>query len=383
MNALFRFHTGIAFAGGGRAARVLERLPTSVQQRVGNRRVHALPSNLLRLQPAAEAISVARIRLGGDAQRILHNRNERFQRAISACELNGADTVIGFDTSSWILAERCRDMGVPLIVDQSIAHPDSRAALFAKLREAYPEWLEGIEPRRPEVRSAEQQEHNGAALIVAASSFTRQTLIDNGVSASKIRLNPYGVDCERFVPRGAPGQRPFRFVFVGSVTARKGVPLLLNAWRRLRQRTAELWIVGPASRQAAALLSRVPGVRYLGALSHGQLPAILQQCDLFVFPSYFEGFGLVILEAMASGLPVISTTATAAPDIYSHGRGGWIIAPGDHKHLLENMEMCLSDPVAVQVAGCAARALAERFSWSSYGRRWSGVVSEAVRTATS
>ena len=377
-DALSRFHTGIAFTAGGRMARALERMPSAVAQRLASRRVDELPRNLLRLQPAREALSLARMRFGGEAQRILHARNERFQRAIRDRELEHADAVIGFDTASWILAERCKQSGVPLILDQSIAHPDSRSTLFEALRHAYPEWAQGIEPRRPEVRLAEQVEHTEAAVIVAASSFTRQTLIDHGVSSTKIRLNAYGVDAERFAPSHASRARPFRFLFVGSVTARKGIPLLLQAWRRLKRTSAELWIVGPASRRAAALVSGVAGVKYLGAVPHAQLPTILRQCDVFVFPSYFEGFGLVILEAMASGLPVISTTATAAPDIYAHGSEGWIVAPGDMEQLLLNMEMCLTNPRAVEAARREARAVAERFSWNEYRRRWVGILHELL-----
>jgi len=96
----------------------------------------------------------------------------------------------------------------------------------------------------------------------------------------------------------------------------------------------------------------------------------LGQCDVFVFPSYFEGFGLVILEAMASGLPVLTTSATGGLDVITDGQDGWVIPPGDVNRLVELMDNCLSDQNKVQEMGRCARITAERFTWAEHGRRW-------------
>jgi alpha-maltose-1-phosphate synthase len=97
---------------------------------------------------------------------------------------------------------------------------------------------------------------------------------------------------------------------------------------------------------------------------------------VLVFPSYFEGFGLVLLEAMACGLPVITTTATAGPDIVSAGEDGWIIESGDLGALEEKMTYCLEYPEIVRQMGLQARATAERYSWSAYGDRWMTILAE-------
>lgn len=380
LRVLLRFHTSLAFRPEAVIGRVLGRLPTPLLSRVANRRIEDFPPEFLRLHPLPELVALGRIHRGADAQGALHRRNESFQKAIPSKELQGADAVIGFDTSAWILTKRCRDIGVPLVLDQSIGHPDSKTAIYERLREGYPSWTEGIEPRRSEVSRAEKEEHDGATIVIAASSFTRRTLIENGVPVAKIRVNPYGVDCSRFSVAPRTNHRPFRFVFVGSITARKGVPLLLEAWRRIRPSDAELWLAGPASSRAVSLIPDLPGLLYCGPLPHDEIPQILQQCDVLVFPSYFEGFGLVILEAMACGIPVITTTATAGPDIYSHGDGGWLTAPGDLEGLVAAMSRCLENPAAVQAAGRRARVIAERSSWASYGDRWRDILQEASAT---
>lgn len=381
LNALSGLHTGFAVGSGGTLEWVCDYLPAYLQRRVSNRRIKEMHHSLVHLQPALEWAALAAISQSANDQGVLHWRNERFQRNIPLSALEEADVIIGFDTSSWILVRRCRELGKPLVMIQTIGHPDSKEVVNDDLKTRFPEWFKHDAPRLPRVRQAEQEEHEGATLIVVSSSFTRQTLIENGVAPARIRVIPHGVDSDRFSPGPVSGQRPFRFIFAGLVDARKGVPLLLEAWRQLKHLNAELWLVGPASRQIKALLPNLPGLRYLGAVPHVGLAAILRQCDVFVFPSYFEGFGLVILEAMACGLPVITTTATAGPELFLGGEGGWVIPRGDAQQLAETMGRCLEDPEKVTEAGRRAREIAEQFNWLAYGKRWLPVLEEAASIA--
>ena len=378
LNMLSGFHTGFAMASGGALERVCNFLPQSLQRRVANRRIEELPHSLVHLQPILEGVAIARFRQSGNEQGAMNWRNERFQRNIPSQALKDADVIIGFDTSSWILAHRCRELGKPLVMVQTTGHPDSKKVVYDDLAVRFPEWRDIHISRLLKVRQEEQEEHDGATLIVASSSFTRQTLVENGVAPAKIRVIPHGVDCELFSPGSVSGRRPFRFVFAGRINAEKGVPLLLEAWRQLKPPNVELWLVGPASSQIKALLPDLPGLRYLGVVPQGELPGILRQCDVFVFPSYFEGFGLVILQAMACGLPVITTSATAGPDLFSNGDGGWAIPSGDVAQLAGTMSRCLGFPEEVNQTGKCARRIAERFDWPEYGRRWLPVLEEAA-----
>jgi glycosyltransferase involved in cell wall biosynthesis len=305
----------------------------------------------------------------------MHQRNERFQRSIPDVVLTSASAVVGFDTAAWLLIERCARGHIPLILDQSIAHPDAKTSIYESVREQYPGWGEGIEARQSVVRGAEETEHRGARAIVVASSFTKQTMIDHGVCSAKIRVNPYGVDCEQFKV-GERRRGPLRFLFVGMINARKGVPLLLDAWERIGGGGSELWLIGHASAAVRALLPKRADVKYLGAVPHDEVATYMQQADVFVFPSYFEGFGLVLLEAMACGLPVITTTATAGPDLVTEGEDGWIIERGDLNALTEAIAHCQDHPDLVRQMRGGARITAESFSWSAYGDRWIGILRE-------
>jgi glycosyltransferase involved in cell wall biosynthesis len=89
--------------------------------------------------------------------------------------------------------------------------------------------------------------------------------------------------------------------------------------------------------------------------------------DVLVFPSLFEGFGLVITEAMSQGTPVITTDRTAGPDLITHGKNGWLIQAGSTESLVQQLEMLVKNPVAVKEAGANARKTAAARPWCIYG----------------
>lgn len=317
-----------------------------------------------------------RLRLGGEPQVVMHWRNEKFQRAIAQADIEQCDAVIGFDTSSNILVDRATNAGRPLILDQTIAHPKSKHRVYESIKTQFPDWADDMDVRAHKVSAGEEYEHKKATKIVVASSFTKESLVENGVSGEKIILNPYGVDLTRFSSKHQERRSgPFRFLFAGLVCARKGIPLLLQAWKKLRPKEAELWIVGPRTPTAAAKCKSEDNVKIVGQVPNAELASIMSQSDVFVFPSYFEGFGLVLLEAMAAELPVLTTTATAAPDILTEDKDGFIIKPGDLDALVNKMEFCLKNRGLLSEMGKRARATAEQFSWDAYGERWAEILS--------
>jgi len=270
-------------------------------------------------------------------------------------------------------------LGRTFILDRSIAHPTSFWRLLPDLRRRFPEWAEDLPKRLPELLRAEDIEHCHATWIVVPSSFARKTLIENGVARDKIVVIPFGVDLNAFHPTPRPVMsRPLRFVFVGSLCARKGLPLLVEAWRSLSPQTAELWLVGPVSDRVARLIPAIRGLRIIGKVSGSEVPDYLRQCDVLVFPSYFEGLAQVQLEAMASGLPIISTEASGASDLIVNGEEGFLIPSGDTEALRDAMEQFISSSADLEMMSTAARSTAERFSWDHYGNRWMDLLGQTV-----
>lgn len=358
--------------------RVVGALPSGFGGRLSGRVVRGLPASKLRMRPLAELRALAQSRGGLNPQLIMRTRNAAFQSSVPHLELEGCQVVIGFDTSSWLLGERAKKLGGRFIVDQTTTHSGSKEGRLALAREQYPEWVEDLIPRENSVALEEVREHDLADLIVVASSYARSTMINGGVPARKIVVNPYGVDLERFQPAERHrADKVLRFLFVGSVNARKGAPLLFEAWRELEPTGAELVIAGDVPRQVEGLLDTPRGVRFLGRVANDQIPSLMRSCDILVLPSYFEGFGMVLLEALASGLPIIASDTSAAPDLLSSAEAGVVFRSGDVGGLREAIHRLQTARERIREMGAEARRVAERYSWDAYGDRWAAILEGA------
>lgn len=378
LDALTAFWTGVAFDRDALSTRALRAaLPGRIVERIANRIYAGIPNRYLHAIPSLELGAMLAIRRGKPPLEAYLDRNRRFQERIPARAFAEADTVIGFDTSSWILARRCRDLGKPFILDQSIAHPLEKKRVFEEVAARFPEWREDLEPPLPAMLEHEAEEHRLASRIIVASAFTKRSLTAHDVPEEKIVTLPYGVDLAAFAPAERPrGDRPFRFLFIGSITARKGVPLLLEAWRKLKPANAELVFAGPISPRVQPLLPNLPGVTFLGKKPHSELPALVRESDVLVFPSYFEGFGLVVLEAMAGGLPVIASDATVGSDVITDGEDGFLMRAGDDDGLCRALETALTEADKIRDMGRAARRTAERYTWPRYAEGWRGLLTK-------
>lgn len=345
-------------------------LPSGRWAKLGRRLVRNVPSRCLRTRPLLEFGALWRLHGGAPAQEVFRSRNARFQELIPNESLKRATVIAGYDTSSWILAARARDLGRAFVLERTIGHGASRRKVFDEIAGRHPDWREEL-GAVDGFREIEDKEHELATHIVVESSFVKTTLVENGVNAGRVSVIPLGVDLDLFRP--APTRReegPVRFLFVGAIQARKGIPLLFEAWKSLGTKNAELRLAGGGTPSALALIPKIPGISYLGQCPHPRLPALMRECDALVFPSFFEGFGLVLLEAMACGLPVITTPATAGPDLITDGVEGFVVPCGDPTALAARMAWCCENRAALSVMGRAARHRAEAFPWTVCGTRW-------------
>jgi alpha-maltose-1-phosphate synthase len=376
---LYEFWTGFAMAREAWSTQALQTwLPAKLNRKIANRITQGIPPRLIRTIPTIEWKSIRQLQRGLSSQIVFHEKNKAFQERVPQKSMELASSIIGFDTSSWILAARAEKLNKPFLLDQSIAHPLVKESVLCGVSARFPEWREELESRLPAVLNSENLEHKIASKIVVASTYTKRTLISQGVDERKIIVNPYGVDLQKFNPPTLRhlDSRPLRFLFLGAVSARKGIPLLIKAWESLALKDSELWLVGPVGTRERKLIPKLPGLYVKGKYPFEELPDLMRQCDVLVFPSYCEGFALVLLEALASGMPIISTEATAAPDLIENGKEGLLIQSGDLDALCQTMKVCADNPDKLKVMGEAARRCAERFSWDSYGDRWQQILKE-------
>ena len=204
---------------------------------------------------------------------------------------------------------------------------------------------------------------------LAASSFTKKSLVDHGVPASSIRVVPYGIDLETFRPDARSLRRtdgPLKLLFVGRINQRKGIKYLLQALAMLPDADLQLTVCGRVMDGLDLFQQAGDRVHVRPSVSASELIEAYRQADLFVLPSIAEGFGQVLLEALASGLPVIATTHTAAPDLIQNGREGFIVEPRRPDQIAERIQWALSHRRELLQMRFAARSCAEQFPWARF-----------------
>ena len=263
--------------------------------------------------------------------------------------------------------------GLPRILFQ--VHPNGRY-----LRELFQREIEKV----PEARGSLMEEtemspnfaHNDgtfeqADAVICASSFTKHSLEAAG-SKAPAHVVGYGVDLNLFSARTeAPSARQLTIGFVGALSQRKGARYLLGALAKLPKGASKL-ILYTRAKVDQELIRGFDSldIEIKGGLSDAQLAADMKRCDLVALPSIAEGFGLVILEAMACGVPVLCTTSTGGADFISHRRNGMLIEPGSVDAIEQELVWAAKHRDILFQMGQSARSEAERLTWAEYRRKF-------------
>jgi len=210
-----------------------------------------------------------------------------------------------------------------------------------------------------------------AHYLTASSGYTKKTLVDEGIAESKITVIPYGADLSKFaVGPGSEGDK-CKVLFVGTVSARKGIGYLLQAWKSLHPKSAELIIAGyiPENQRLRQELT-LAGVTVLGRVSEQDLINLYQTSSLFCLPSLVEGFGLVYLQSLACGTPILGTEATGAADIVKDHPGvGFIADSGSVESLALELEKALSSDKLLREMRQECALASVHYNWPDFRKR--------------
>ena len=203
-----------------------------------------------------------------------------------------------------------------------------------------------------------------ADLCIVASNYTRKTLLENGIGADRVSVIPYGVDLEFFSPAGSQREQ-LSVLFVGQLCRQKGLHYLLEAWRRLALRNAELRIVGlPCDK---AVISRyAQAARFLGRLNWIELREEYRRADLLCLPSLSENSGQVVIEALACGTPVLTTTSCGASDMIVQEQNGFVVPAADLDALISALTSASQHRDRLREMRRSARATAEQYPWTRF-----------------
>jgi glycosyltransferase involved in cell wall biosynthesis len=315
-------------------------------------------------------------RIFGAALRI---RNEYFDAAVAKSVRSLLPkAVIAYDSSALKTFKACKKFGALCLLDQVVGHIKSGQEILMEESKRHPEFADSYSNEGLDwVVQRCVDEALMADMIFAPSEYVRDTLITNGVSLSRIRVLPYGVEIERFSPIKRHREEPFRILFVGQISQRKGIKYLLEAFKNLSLEKAELVLMGDLIGGGEGLKAYEGIFKHLKSVPYTELPQYYQSADIFVYPSLHEGSALAIYEAMASGLPVITTHNSGS--VVRDGEEGFIVPIRDIEALMEKILLLYQDEELRNLMGKKARERAEGFTWAQYRHRLGDAVRELIQ----
>ena len=266
-----------------------------------------------------------------------------------------------------------KERDVRCIYDLPIGYWRAARRIQSEEAELKPEWAATM----PALRDSEaktrrkDEELQLADTIVVASRFTADTLKEAPFDLPEPIVVPYGCPPAREpaqvaerMATGATGAR-LKVLFVGSLGQRKGLSYLLDAVELMGDRV-ELTLIGRPSAPCAPMERALQKYRWIESLPHAQILETMSAHDVLVFPSLFEGFGLVLTEALSQGLPIITTSHTAAPDLITEGKEGFIVPIRESEAIAEKLEYLHNNPDELQAMRIAAVETARHHTWRRY-----------------
>jgi glycosyltransferase involved in cell wall biosynthesis len=274
------------------------------------------------------------------------------------------EMVVGYEMCCAETFKVAKSLGITCVLDAAAFHYALQDEILDEDKYSAKTWA------GKRLRLRKQIELELADKIICVSELARRSYIDAGADKNRIVVNQVGCDTKKFAaPAGSPRSDAPKFVFVGIPASRKGFDLLAASYARLlvHYPDAELHVAG----DAAMAVQLVAGKRVLihGKLSHDQLSKLLAQMDCLVLSSRLESFGMVVVEALAAGVPVIVSDHAGASEAIRENENGWIVPAGDESALFERMMACCRDIDRVRSMGVACARSAADHDWSHYSRR--------------
>jgi glycosyltransferase involved in cell wall biosynthesis len=293
--------------------------------------------------------------------------NRGFEWGASRHIPEDTDIFVGWSGTAERGLSRARAMGAKAVLERGSGHIEHQCDLLQVEAERV-----GVSVNlpTPKVIEKEKREYEQAEYIVIPSYFAERSFQKYGIDSSKLIRIAYGVDLGEF-PQEEKADDTFRIVYAGRMSLQKGVHYLLEAFSELSLPDSELLLLGSKRPEIAPFFEKYEGeFRYLGHKPQDQLYRYYSQGSVFVLNSIQDGFGMVIPQAMACGLPAICTEHTGGPDIVRDGTDGFIIPIQDTGKLKEKLHWCYENREACRAMGEAARERVEKkFKWKNYGNR--------------
>jgi glycosyltransferase involved in cell wall biosynthesis len=353
-------------------ARFLSSVGLNAAKRLADRLIPEIPDEKIISYPLFGLSRVVRRWLISDPGTLRRHHalsNAKFGELVANLDLRKYDAVYVFNGAGLEIARIAKEKGLKVILDQTAAPVREEERLLREEREKWKGWEE--EPRDQTswelLAEREEAEWELADLIVCGSDYVRNCLIDAGVSASRIRVVPPGVPQLNNVACGSAARdRKFIVLFAGTLCLRKGVPYLAEVATHMA-REVNFRAVGTNGLSPHGLEQLTRHVTYGGTIPRSQMIQVYQQADVFILPSLSEGSANVCYEAMAAGLPVITTPN--AGSVVRDGVEGFIVPIRCSESLSQAIEAIIGNSELLESMRELAIQRAAEFTWAKYEER--------------
>jgi alpha-maltose-1-phosphate synthase len=296
-------------------------------------------------------------------------------------KIEDCDAVIALSGSGLKAGRVVQGRGGKYVCDRGSSHIRYQRTI---LDEEYGRWGVHKEKVDPRTVAREEAEYEQADAIIVPSEFARRTFIKMGIEPGKLEKIPYGVRLDRFRKTGEPPADSFNVLFAGTVSIRKGVPYLLEAFAKFKHPSKRLRLAGPVEPEMNSLFSRfdMTDVDVVGRQTQGELARWMNTSHVMVLPSVEDGFGLVMAQAMACGAPVIASENTGGPDLFTEGLEGFTVPIRSPETICERFTQLADDPNLQQRMSEAALTRVHSLGgWNDYGSRMAAFLKNLIGQA--
>jgi glycosyltransferase involved in cell wall biosynthesis len=288
------------------------------------------------------------------------------------------DFFIGLSSFCKEALEKCKSKGIPCAVDHGSLHMEENLRF---IKEEGERWSVSVESDNvPEwVIEKQNREYETADHLFVLSSVAKESMIKNGVEEKKIFVNPCGVDLSSFYVKESDPEPTFRVLQTGGITLGKGVLTLLEAFNDANLDGSELHFVG-GGYNTCNIRAHIDKKKRRNTFFHEPVPQNelihhYHKSSVFVLASVSDGFGMVVPQAMACGLPVIVTQNVGAKDLIVDGHNGFIVPVGSPDQIAEKLRVLYKEPeLRARLGKNARKTVEEGYSWKDYGDRLSAFI---------
>lgn len=290
--------------------------------------------------------------------------------------LDGLKAVYAYEDAALHTFRAAKECGLRRFYDLPIGYWRSAQAIFAEERDHQPDWactLTGLGDSSTKLARKDEELALADAVIVP-SQFVLSTLLEHGACFAPVSVVPFGSPPALAHPISSNQAGPLRVLYVGSLGQRKGISYLLEAIKTLGDQVSLTLIGRPTSPDCAPLNAALESHHWIATLPNPQILEQMSRHDVLVLPSLFEGFALVISEAMSQGLPVIATPNSGATECVRDGKEGFIVPIRSSSAIAARLQQLVDnrDLLGTMRQSCLDRA--RELDWYRYESALSALV---------